>query len=87
MDRLVTKQSALIDAVLNDGSRYSGPELRRLHVHLRIDDGDYDEMMRLLTETLREQNIEPEAATAIELVFSSYRNAIVTEKRSELEKG
>ena len=80
MDRLVSKQSALIDAILADSSSYTGPELRRFHSHLRIDDGDYDEMMRLLTETLREQKIEPEAAAAIELVFSSFRNAIVTER-------
>lgn len=78
MDALVAKQSALIDAITAESPVFTAEEMHRFHEHLRIDETDYDEMLRLLTLTLQEQRIDPAPSSAIQLVFTSYREAIVT---------
>jgi hypothetical protein len=81
MDGLVAKQSALIDSITAEGPLFATEEMHRVHDHLRIDEADYDEMLRLLTLTLQEQRIDPASSSAIQHVFTSYRDAIVTEGR------
>ena len=81
MDGLVAKQSGLIDAITADAPLFTTEEMHQVHAHLRIDETDYDEMLRLLALTLHEQAIAPAPAEAIQHVFTSYRDAIVTAGR------
>ena len=79
MEGLVAKQSALIDAISTDAPLFPTEEMHRVHAHLRIDGTDYDEMLRLLALTIQEREIDSAPAAAIQQVFTSYRDAIVTE--------
>ncbi|SLN26431.1 group I truncated hemoglobin [Oceanibacterium hippocampi] len=58
MRRLVDHQTKFIASVMGGPVAYADDTLRRVHATLAIDRGSFDEMSRLLRETLQEFRLE-----------------------------
>ena len=74
---LIAKQAAFIDTVVRGEPGYSATELRQLHAHLSIDDASFDELIRLLDDSLREHEFGAEASAVVLASFGSFRHVIV----------
>ena len=74
---LIAKQSAFIDTVVRGEPGYSATELQQLHAHLSIDDPSFDELIRLLNDSLHEHEFGAEATAVVLASFESFRDVIV----------
>ena len=74
---LIAKQAAFIDTVVRGEPGYSPTELQHLHAHLSIDNASFDELIRLLDDSLREHEFGDEASSTVLASFGSFRPVIV----------
>ncbi len=79
MEVLVAKQVAFIDTIVRGNPGYSSADLQRIHAHLKIDDNDFDELMRLLDASLRKHVTDPGVRSVIHGGFASFRQAIISD--------
>jgi hemoglobin len=82
IERLIGKQADFIEAVVSGRSRYSNEELADLHRHLEVTDNDFDEMVRILVDTLDEFGIERSEVEFLRDSFLSARDHIVAAPRA-----
>jgi hemoglobin len=59
MRRLVEHQAKFLSSVMGGPASYTNAQLREVHAHLTVDDAAFDEMVDLLTATLREFGLPP----------------------------
>jgi len=78
MEVLVAKQTSFIDAIVKGDPGYSSVELHDIHAHLKVDDDDFDELMRILDDSLRELVTDAETRSRIHGTFASFREAILS---------
>jgi hemoglobin len=74
---LIAKQAAFIDTVARGEPGYTAIELQHLHSHLSIDDASFDELIRLLNNSLLEHEFGAEASKVVLSSFESFRHVIV----------
>jgi truncated hemoglobin YjbI len=82
IERLIGKQADFIEAAVSGKSRYSNEELGELHRHLKVTDNDFDEMVRLLVDTLDEFGIDRSDIELLRDSFLSARDHIVVLPRA-----
>ncbi len=70
MGRLMTHQTAFLSSVAGGPPSYTNAHLRHVHARLGIGGDDFDEMLRLLEETLRSFDL---AAADREVFLSDLR--------------
>ena len=78
MEVLVAKQTSFIDAIVRGDPGYSSAELHDIHAHLKIDDYDFDELMRILDDSLQAFVTAAEARSQIHGTFEAFREAILS---------
>jgi hemoglobin len=77
MKRLVDHQTKFISSLMGGPANYSDERLGQLHAHLEISDQDFDEVARLLAETMKEFGFEPADCDAIIGEIEARRKFIV----------
>ncbi|HEX2257755.1 MAG TPA: group 1 truncated hemoglobin [Afifellaceae bacterium] len=82
MRRLVEHQAKFVSQIMGGPLSYSEGEFAQVHAHLDIGGGDFDEMMRLLEETLREFAFSDKDLQAVMTGVRSHRPWVVTSERS-----
>ena len=82
MKRLVDHQTKFISMLLGGPATYSDERLGQLHRHLSISDEDFNEVGRLLTETLHEFGFDPTDRDAIMREIEARRVHVVTQAQS-----
>ncbi len=77
MKRLVDHQTKFISSLLGGPAYYSDERLGQLHGHLGISDADFNEVGKLLAETLAEHGVEPADCDAVMREIEARRSHIV----------
>ncbi len=77
MNRLVDHQTKFISSLMGGPASYTDEQLRRTHAHLGIDNESFDEMVKILCETLASHGVEPEDVDAIRHHMESRRALVV----------
>ncbi len=77
MSRLVDHQTKFVSSLLGGPASYSNDQLRQIHVHLRIDDEDYDEMVELFSATLIDHGVSHEDKGVVVAAIEARRASIV----------
>ena len=78
MKRLIDHQTKFVSALLGGPAFYTDDRLRQLHNNLGISDADFDEMSKLLAETLIEFGFEPADSDEVMLRIEARRGYIVS---------
>ena len=78
MRRLADHQTKFISQVMGGPASYTNEVLAQMHRNLAIDQPAFDEMARLLEETLREFDFEPDDVKQIMADIKSRQPYIVT---------
>ncbi|MEM7505674.1 MAG: group 1 truncated hemoglobin [Pseudomonadota bacterium] len=78
MKRLIDHQTKFIASLLGGPAQYTDDRLAQLHGHLDIQSGHFDEMKRLLDETLTEFGFTPEDRAKVTGEIEARRDQIVT---------
>lgn len=78
MKRLIDHQTKFIAALLGGPAEYSDDRLAQLHGHLDIKAGHFDEMKRLLDETLDEFGFTSDDRARVTDEIEARRDQIVT---------
>ncbi len=79
MKRLMDHQSKFIASMLGGPASFPNDRLRHIHEHLGISDMDFDEMHKLLGETLKEHGVEPADCDAVMHEIEARRGYIVSQ--------
>ena len=77
MSRLVDHQTKFVSALLGGPASYSDDHLRQIHLHLRIDDDDFNEMIDVFAETLVDHGISEEDKNSVVSAIEARRAHIV----------
>lgn len=77
MPRLIDHQTKFIASLMGGPASYSNEELERLHSHLNINDGEFQEMVELLKETLEDFDFDETDIAAIQSEILSRKRFIV----------
>lgn len=77
MKRLVDHQTKFISTLLGGPASYADDRLVQMHARIRISDADFDEMGRLLAETLDAHGFEPEDRDLVMAEIESRRRFVV----------
>ena len=77
MKRLIDHQTKFVSALMGGPASYTDERLEQLHAHLNISGSDFDEMKRLLDETLEEFSFEPSDKQAVLGEIEARRRLIV----------
>jgi hemoglobin len=78
MRRLVEHQAKFVSQLMGGPLSYSDAELAQVHAHLDVDGASFDEMMRLLEETLRDFAFSEADRRAVMAGMRARRPVIVT---------
>ncbi len=78
LSRLVDHQTKFIAALLDGPASFSNHHLAQMHAHLGISDADFDEMMRLLDDSLAEHGFTPEDRDHVMREIEARRGVIVS---------
>lgn len=77
MRRLIDHQTKFIAMLLGGPATYSPDRLGQLHAHLDINGSQFDEMKRVLDETLHDHGVEDDDCNTVMSVIESFREKIV----------
>ena len=77
MKRLIDHQTKFISGLLGGPASFTDEHLRRAHAHLGVTPDHFDEMKRILHETLQEHGFSPEDADAAIGEIEARRDVIV----------
>lgn len=78
MKRLIDHQTKFVSSLMGGPASYTDERLEQLHAHLDISGPDFDEMKRLLEETLTEFSFEETDKEAVLAAIESRRSLIVS---------
>ncbi|HJU51961.1 MAG TPA: group 1 truncated hemoglobin [Acidimicrobiia bacterium] len=78
METLIKHQTAFINAIGGPVPAHFDEDLARVHSGLAVAESDFDELIRLLSETLEWHSFPVEDATSILANFERRRDLIVT---------
>ncbi len=78
MKKLIDHQTKFIATLMGGPASYTNERLAAMHSRLQINDVDFDEMKKLLTETLEEHGVSPDDVAAVIHEIEIRRDAIVT---------
>ena len=84
---LIEHQTRFLGMVLGGPPAYTAQELEVAHKRFDITDKDFDEMLRLLEESLNNYEIDPEDVTKVILRYRAMQPAVVKPGRSASEPG
>ena len=77
MPKLVDHQTKFVSSLLGGPASYSDDQLRQIHLHLRIDDDDYSEMIEVFSDTLVDNGMSREDTAKVVNEFEARRAHIV----------
>ena len=77
MKRLIDHQTKFVAHLLGGPADYSDERLEALHAHLNIGSSDFDEMKRLLDETLADHGFDDEDRATVGSAIEARRSKIV----------
>lgn len=78
MKKLIDHQTKFIATLMGGPASYSNERLAAMHAKLGINNVDFDEMARILTETLTEHGVNAEDIDAVIQEVEARRESIVT---------
>ena len=78
LSRLVDHQTKFIASLLGGPASFSDEHLRKVHIHLGIGDADFDEMARLLDESLAQHRFSPDDRDHVSRQIEARRPVIVS---------
>jgi hemoglobin len=78
MKRLIDHQTKFVAALLGGPADYTDERLGQLHSHLNIASEHFDEMKRMLGDTLTEHGFEADDCAAVLAEIEARRDVIVT---------
>jgi hemoglobin len=78
---LVDHQAAFMEAVMGGPQSHTSQELQIIHSNLSIDESDFDEMLRILGETMRSFYIDDHDVDHVVGRYEQLRPMIVTAGR------
>jgi hemoglobin len=78
LSRLVDHQTKFISSLLGGPASFSDEHLAKVHAHLGIGDADFDEMARLLDESLTQHRVKPDDRTEVMRKIEARRGVIVS---------
>lgn len=78
LKKLIDHQTKFVAYLLGGPASYTGDRLAQLHGHLKIEGPHFDEMKRLLGETLTEHGFSDEDRAAVLHEIEARRGQIVT---------
>lgn len=82
MPKLIDHQTKFISALLGGPVSYSDERLRRAHASLDLTHHDFDEVSRLLGETLAEHDFAPQDIDTVISEIEARRSCILSTDRS-----
>ncbi|WP_428648022.1 group I truncated hemoglobin [Roseibium sp.] len=82
MPRLIDHQTKFISSLLGGPASYTDERLRRAHASLKLTHEDFDEVARLLSQTLEEHNFEPRDIDTVMRAVESKRSCILSAGKS-----
>ncbi len=82
MPRLIDHQTKFISSLLGGPASYTDERLRRAHASLNLTHEDFDEVARLLSQTLEEHDFEPEDIDTVMRAVESKRSCILSAGKS-----
>lgn len=65
MSRLVDHQTKFVSFLLGGPASFSDDHLRQIHIHLRIGDEDFNEMVEVFADTLIDHGVSREDTKAV----------------------
>lgn len=74
---LVDHQAAFLRGVMGGPAAHSPDQIQRSHHHLNITEDDFDEMIRLLVESLEKHQIEPDDVETVRQRYYGYQTAVI----------
>lgn len=77
MSKMVDHQTKFIASLLGGPAAYTDRQLHQLHRHLDINDGHFDELKVVLSDTLSKHGVEPKDVEAVLAEFEKRRALIV----------
>ncbi|MDU8946715.1 group I truncated hemoglobin [Ovoidimarina sediminis] len=78
MPRLIDHQTKFISSLMGGPSAMGDDRLRHVHMRLKITGGEFDEILRLLTDTMAEGGMDGDSIRTVEAAFESKRHLIVS---------
>jgi len=78
MKKLIDHQTKFVATLLGGPASYTNERLAAMHTRLGINNADFDEMQRLLAETLEEHGVSAEDVGAVMREIEARRDSIVT---------
>ncbi|MCV0426505.1 MAG: group 1 truncated hemoglobin [Roseibium sp.] len=82
MPRLIDHQTKFIASLLGGPISYSDERLKRAHASLNLTHDDFDEVRRLLSETLADHGIEPQDVETVMAEIEARRSSILSDDAS-----
>ena len=77
MSKMVDHQTKFIASLLGGPAAYTDRQLHQLHRHLDINDGHFDKLKIVLSDTLSTHGVEPSDVAAVLAEFEKRRTLIV----------
>ena len=78
LPRLIDHQTKFIASLLGGPVSYSDDRLQRAHASLDLTHDDFDEIRRLLSETLTDHGIEPQDVETVMAEIEAKRSSILS---------
>lgn len=79
MPRLIDHQTKFVASLLGGPASFSDERLQKVHASLRLSHEDFDEMSKLLRESLREHGFEPTDVDAVIAEVEARRRPIIAQ--------
>ena len=79
MNRLIDHQTKFIASILGGPVSYNDKRLAQVHLGMGISNSDFDEMVKLLRESLIESGFDPGDCRAATMAIESRRASIVAD--------
>ncbi len=76
--KLIDHQTKFVAALLGGPASFSDTQIQRAHEHLKIDSDSFDELIVILTETLKDHGVLEADANQIREEMDRRRSIIVT---------
>ncbi|MDP3984576.1 MAG: group 1 truncated hemoglobin [Acidimicrobiia bacterium] len=80
IESLIEHQALFMEMIMGGGGLYTNKDLEDLHDHLHVTDRDFDELIRLLHDTLAEFKVPEEHTVTIHERFLGARDYIVSSR-------
>ncbi|MEM9634147.1 MAG: group 1 truncated hemoglobin [Pseudomonadota bacterium] len=82
MPRLIDHQTKFVSSLLGGPVSYTDERLKRAHASLNLTSADFDEVQRLLRDTLAEHGIAPQDIDIVMVEIEARRGSILADAAS-----